>query len=63
MSKRAVITAIAAGLIAAAVSLGFITEGTAAVLSGLVITWVGADTLRPSGTVGIAGGGGPITPN
>ena len=60
MSKRAIVTAIAAALIAAAVSLGFITEGTAAVVSSLVLGWVGADTLRPSGTAGIAGGAGAL---
>ncbi len=62
MSKRAIVTAIAAALIAAAMSLGYINEATGAIMSGLVISWVGADTLRPSGTTGTMGGNGPIPP-
>jgi len=61
MSKRAIVTAVAAALLAAAQSLGYIDAATSATLGAMVIAWVGADTLRPSGTKGIAGNGGPNT--
>ncbi len=60
MSKRAMIAAIVSGLIAVAKSMGWIDTATAAMIAGLAASWIAGDTLRPSGTRGIAGGNGAI---
>ena len=59
-SKRAWVTALISGILAAAVKMGWIDNGTAGVIATLVLGWVGADTLRPSGTTGLMGANGPI---
>ncbi len=61
-SKRAWVTALVSGLITVAVKMGFIDVATAGVIATLILGWIGADTLRPSGTTGLMGNGGPIPP-
>ncbi len=60
-SKRAIVVALVSGLLAAAVSLGYINEATAAIVAGMVTAWVVGDTVRPSGTAGAMGQAGPIS--
>ncbi len=60
-SKRAWLTALVSGLLTVAVSMGYLDTSMAAVIATMVTAWIVGDTVRPSGTKGLMGAGGPIT--